>query len=415
MSKNSIINILNQTKKFNSLYDIPQELFFGKKCNKCAKGLKILILNTPCGGFGDLIFAHKLASFLREWYNIQVTIASTLSERLKTLGEKSQNLIKLDGKTLNECRRFRHLKFLKKIPKYDLIFVAPMSQDFDPDRRDVKALIPYSNPFNTFIFSEYNDSLQKQFDFHTGIGKNRLGLLFTDTGKLSNTHPKVKYAVAYIAEDVPNSFTCFFAFVEMVSAKYNKHKFEIIVPKWVAEIIKDNPKKIKKLEKYFGKIQVDLPNKKKVIFKEHGSTLVIRGDVFPVPNKKMLSLIKYSVKDILLTGDQSITDALSCCKKKNIFYQIAPWKESFGRALAKQLPNKFLFKKKTSCGTLSALNYNSDYKDFVKNNDFRKNARPKLDSIIWAAKKRKTDKNLQKFEKLVLASRKLDVVKEKYE
>ena len=35
--------------------------------------------------------------------------------------------------------------------------------------------------------------------------------------------------------------------------------------------------------------------------------------------------MKDSVEDILVTGDQSLTDVLSCCKSnKNVWYQIAP-------------------------------------------------------------------------------------------
>ena len=93
-----------------------------------------------------------------------------------------------------------------------------------------------------------------------------------------------------------------------------------------------------------------------------------------------------SVNDILVTGDQSITDALSCCSTKNIFYQIAPWKQTFGRNLAKYMPNQYLKSCKTSCGTLKAIKYNSNYNKFVKDWDFRKLAKPKMDAIIKLTK-----------------------------
>ena len=102
--------------------------------------------------------------------------------------------------------------------------------------------------------------------------------------------------------------------------------------------------------------------------------------------------MKYSLKDILLTGDQSITDALSCCTNKNIFYQIAEWKESLGKQLGKMLPNKYLLSKKTSCGTIKAIKYNSNYQQFLKKYDFRKISKNKLNGILNLAVLLKEDK-----------------------
>ena len=70
-------------------------------------------------------------------------------------------------------------------------------------------------------------------------------------------------------------------------------------------------------------------------------TLIFRGDILPKPRKEFISLIKYSVDDVLLTGDQSITDAFSCCQKKVIWYQIAPWKKNFAKQMAIHIPNKY--------------------------------------------------------------------------
>ena len=114
----------------------------------------------------------------------------------------------------------------------------------------------------------------------------------------------------------------------------------------------------------------------------NNKTLIFRGDIFPVDNGTMLNLMKYSLKDILVTGDQSITDVLSCCADKNIFYQITTWKESFGKQLGKMLPNKYLLSKKTSCGTMKAVKYNSDYREFLEKYDFRKISRDKLNGIF---------------------------------
>jgi len=97
----------------------------------------------------------------------------------------------------------------------------------------------------------------------------------------------------------------------------------------------------------------------------------------------MKSLFVYSEKEILVTGDQSITDVLSCCWKDKLpMYQIVPWKKDFSKELALHLPQKFLKNITTSCGSLKAINYSPSFEKFMKSQDFRKLAKPKMDAII---------------------------------
>ena len=72
--------------------------------------------------------------------------------------------------------------------------------------------------------------------------------------------------------------------------------------------------------------------------------------------------MKDSVKDILVTGDQSLTDIISCCKYKRVWYQIAPWKKGLAENLHKHLPNEYYGTYKTSCGTLKSINTEIDWK-----------------------------------------------------
>jgi hypothetical protein len=119
-------------------------------------------------------------------------------------------------------------------------------------------------------------------------------------------------------------------------------------------------------------------------------TFFIRGDILPVSNKEIIRIMQHSVRDILITGDQSITDVLSCCPdKKNIWYQITPWKKNLGYNLAKKLPNEFLKTKKTSCGTLKGLDYKANYNEFVKENNFKVNFKPIMDAILSMIKSKK--------------------------
>lgn len=297
-----------------------------------------------------------------------------------------------------QCRRLSRLTFVTLDGKpaddlYNLYLVAPLQSDFEVSFSDVRSMFHNSNRYNTFFFSEYND-LRGKCDFNTGIGPNRLGLLFTDTKPNCDLAKynlkKNEYALVYLAESIPRATSCYRSFIEMVCQKYGKHLviFQVVCPEWVAKEMRSNKGKIvTMLHKYYNIINIH--TKDSVIstsigtnLNENKSQLDIRGDVLPVPNEVMLGLIKNSVKDTLLTGDQSITDALSCCPQKNIFYQIAPWKLDLANKLAKYLPNKYLTHKKTSCGTLGAIRYNADYSKFRRQWDFRTLAKPLIDEMI---------------------------------
>lgn len=394
--------------------ELPKDVIWGAYYDLKVKWkptkVSILILNAPCSGFGDLIFAMKLASYLKRWYNATIAIATPYLEGLIKLGMSPDEGIKLDPGRIVQCRRFARLKIPSDLPRYDLIFVAPMQADFYPDLADVRKIIPYANKLNTFFFSEYNDFTDKGFDFDTGIGENRLGLLLTDTSSVKGRSDKIKglYALAYIASPsaVTNANKCLIAFIEMISAKYKHSSFQIIVPPWVDEWIPVLSKKlVKRIDSHYSSIVFRGKDEETVLRQEGGNTLILRGDIFPVQNVEMLKLMKYSVKDILLTGDQSLTDCLSHCPRKTIFYQIAPWKWILGKELAKEMPNENLKRVKTSCGCLECFSCSSDYKNFINHWDFRKLAKPKLDAIVLSAVAIRDDPEIRKIAEMILDSK----------
>ena len=367
--------------------------YMGKKCGTVCKSLKIALLNAPCYGFGDVIFAQKLAKYLREWYKCKVDIFTTQPDAHIKLGENPKNLVKPVGlpKGKAQCSTFSSLKFPDKDKKYDLYFVAPLVADFKVNVNDVKKAFSNATKENVFFFSEYN-SPTTDFDFPTGVGGKRCGIFLVKPPQVKKVAGlKNPYAMFYIASDehIPNARGCYTSFIEMVSKKYHKKhkKLDIVGPEWVDEDLdgKHFDSFVKKIGKYYPHIVLKTKKETEHLTESGGNTLTLRLDVLPVDNKKMFSLMKYSLDDILLTGDQSITDVLSCCSKKNIFYQIASWKESFARELAKEMPNTYLKSKKTSCGTLKAISYNSNYSKFVKKWDFRIRAKPKMDAVVLAA------------------------------
>ena len=146
-----------------------------------------------------------------------------------------------------------------------------------------------------------------------------------------------KYALIYIAggpgySEVPLWRNCIRSYIQMVCMKNkNSERFDIVGRDYFLNYYFNQPvSKLKKqIGKYFGLIELriskgnirgNIKSKFKKISNK-SNLLVLRGDIFPVPNQMMLSLMKYSINDILLTGDQSLSDGLSCCPEKNIWYQ----------------------------------------------------------------------------------------------
>ena len=81
-------------------------------------------------------------------------------------------------------------------------------------------------------------------------------------------------------------------------------------------------------KKYYQNLQIIYPDDEVIRFEDDKdkSILTLRGDILPQKRDTFISLMKDSVNDILVTGDQSLTDIISCCKYKTVWYQIAPWK-----------------------------------------------------------------------------------------
>jgi hypothetical protein len=410
------------TKKINKLDDALWEPYHnaGSKCSKtCARGIKILLLNAPCNGFGDLIFALKLSKYLVKWYGALVTIATTFEKGLLSIGADPKYVVGLVGGKRSQCRRFGLLKLNKSIPVHDLILVAPIQIDFTSSIVDVKKIVPYANIWNTFSFSEYNDSINKNFTFNTGVGGDRDGILLTKPKKIRGKPKGLKnpYAVIYVAESLDGVEKCIISFVEMVAKKYHKkhHKLDIVAPPWFAKENIDRQLR-SKVAKYYPNISIVQKDKPHVEISEgydDDNTLTFRCDILPVPNKLMMQLMSNSIDDILLTGDQSITDALSCCSNKNIFYQIAPWKSDLAKNLAKYMPNSYLKKVSTSCGTIKAISYKSNYSKFVKKWDFRNRARSKLDAIVLSVLALKRDDAIAELADIVTSSRTMSSIKRK--
>jgi len=418
-----ILDEIDNCKTIKQARNAIWKSFVGKKCTrKCGNVVKIALLNAPCHGFGDVIFAQKLAKYIKKWYGVSVKIFTTLPDAHVKLGEDPRNLVAPVKMKINQCRQFSKLDFGEAAnTKYDLYLVAPLVANYNPDVSTVTKSFKYATKSNVFFFSEYNASLREDYTFPTGVGGDRLGLMMVkppSVKKLAGL--RNPYSLIYIASEdhISRTVPCYMGFMEMIAKKYRKHKkLDVVVPLWIVHNLnnkKSAQQLIKKINKYYTRIVIkDKDGSDDLTDTQTGNVFTIRGDILPVDNKKMFALMKYSLSDILLTGDQSLTDALSCCWNKNIFYQIAEWKESLGKELAKELPNKFLKSKKTSCGTLKAINYNSNYRVFVNKWDFRKLGRPRMDAIMLASLAKHKNKDFEELDDMINNTRTLNSLRKK--
>ena len=360
--------------------------------------LHTIILCIPCGGFGDAVFSVKLRQYLEDWYGtiMKVDIATTIPVLFEKLGEK--DIIHLRVQGTPECRRVgsTNLPIGYRHPKPDLIFVAPVIEDSKIDFPDIRKLLRNSSPFNTYFFSEYNSLLRPEMDFPTGLGKHRMGLFFTSLnpgGYPQEFAPRgTPFALAYVASSHQSPVKCVLNFVRMVAAKYlpeakRNGEFHVIIPEIVVKMFSVST--LRNLGANYAGVIVKTKTKAdnaEIWTRPPGSKaplLVLRGDVLPLPLKRMQSYMYHSVCDILVTGDQSITDAISACpREKTVWYQIMDWKMNLAKELAKWAKNNALESKSTSCGGLDYIHFNRNSCNVMKQWDFRKLARAKMNQVV---------------------------------
>tara|TARA_Y100001958_G_C21248619_1_gene581650 strand:+ start:6779 stop:8089 length:1311 start_codon:yes stop_codon:yes gene_type:complete len=390
--------------------------------------IRIGLFNVPCGGFGDIIVTKTFHDYLKEWYpTANISICTTGPQKYKDLGLKNTkiyHMVRKDGSTWDdgECSGYHELKMVNKSVKFDIMIVIPII-NYVFNIKKFKKLISYANVFNTFSVSEYNGEFPP-YTFPIGVGKGQLGLLFNRFPTKQQNLIKAPYALVYIQPSPAwgvHSKYCFLSYLEMICKNYQKHtNFQIVIPKWIFETLDENynfmleTKKI--IKKFYGIFSIVSPDKEKYILdkneKKKGE-LILRADILPQKREIFISLMKDSVKDILVTGDQSLTDIISCCKYKRVWYQIAPWKKGLAENLHKHLPNEYYGTYKTSCGTLKSINTEIDWRNFMKNYDFRIHGKKRMDSILIANSYYMKDNTYKEIAEAIEKSRYLETAKEK--
>jgi len=425
----NIVNDIFDVKKKHELNDILWKYYSKNDLEKKhTQNITIGLFNVPCGGFGDIIVTKTFHDYIKGWYpNINVYICTTGPDKYKQLGIKDKliELTRKDGNIYDngECSSYDKLIIQKKV-NFDIMIVIPII-NYVFNLNQFKRLIPYANIFNTFSVSEYNGEFPP-YTFPIGVGEDNLGIFFNDFKIKQQKLINKPYALVYIQPSPSwgsHSNSCFLSFIKMICKNYHKKhtKFQIVIPSWISEEFNINNtfyyNMIKNIREYYSNISIIDHDNEKIDFvtnDKHSSSLIFRADILPQKRNIFISLMKDSVRDILVTGDQSLTDILSCCKKfKRVWYQIAPWKSRLAENLHKQLPNKYLSSFKSTCGTIESIDLNIDWGNFMKKYDFRINGRKRLDSILISIYHLKNDNKLKKILNIIQSSRKLNVIKKK--
>lgn len=435
---NKLLNEIKKTKNYKQLYSVPWKLFLGQKTdnyiNKISK-LNVAVFVNPCYGFGDIIFALKIFNYIKSWYNIEPTIVTTKPKIFIDNGIKKVICVKIPNKPYKECDNVRLMEAytinsegecnkkidLSKRKQFDLILVAPwIGTDYEPDYKALKNIFPYTTKFNTFLFSEYNAPDPHKYDFPTGLGKNLYGILLTDVEKapeqrLLNNPFLMVHMTEDFRSDIPK---CFSGFIKLMCKKY-AYKYpnlDVVLPKHIInrkELITKLEKWVKEKGYYDRIIVIDSKENRNKI-DTRPKTLTFRGDITPLPHKQYSELFQYALPDVLITGDQSVTDIISCCKKYNIYYQIMPWKRNFAKNLSELLKNPNLRKISTACGLEKmSIKTKSDADMIYKKGDFRKLGKKKLDAIMLSIIESKKNPYLKEFIETVKTSRKRKTVIQK--
>ena len=424
-----ILSEFKNVKKPKDLYRLP---YLVNLKNKTTFKPKITLFCLSCYGFGDIIFCLKIFYYIKKWYNITPTIITSNPVPFIKNGIRMSNLLgsKIPGKKYDECDNYTKMKvykidkagkFLKQIKtNFDLIFVTPwIGSDYKVKYSGMKSLFPYSTRFNTFIFSEYNPENPYLYDFPTGIGKNLLGIFITKITKTKRIYAN-PYIMVHVTEDANvNVGKCFNNFIKLMAKKYhNKHKhLDVILPK---HVINDDQDSINKLIKYiidkgwYDKVEI-IETKEQAKNQQLNSEKILRLriDAGFKPLKEFVGLYNYCLPDVLITGDQSLSDILSCCKKFNIYYQIMPWKANLAKNLAKVTKLNYLNKLSSSCGLEKMPSpLKNKLQNVIKNYNFKNLAKSKLDLIIKNAGNLK-NKEIQKYIDIVLHSKKKSLIKKK--
>jgi len=345
----AFITRYRRRRRFLSKYSSTRNTIHKKKKKYIIK-MKIVILNAPCNGFGDVVYAYKLYAMLKKTYD--VILFTTRKKDFTMLTNDTNEIhsfVTKNGTEItnakSQCRRFSNIrvpaKLSKSLNENDIYINAPLQTDFIPSVYDISVMLSFKVK-NVLIMTEYNHPENDHRDV-LSIGAGEAGLIYPNMlipEKYENGN--FKFTIAYAADNETQALN-FQLHEYFKSFKKTKTLLEVhcnpIVYNWYK---KNTSRRVKN-------VRLDEDEDK-------GENVVLVGGKFPIPYLQMLSAWKNCSGNLFCTGDQSVSDAIYYNYNKNkIYYQVMGWKLDLALGIKKEWKNARLRGTKTRKNVLLIL------------------------------------------------------------
>lgn len=298
------------------------------------KKFRALLICTPLGGMGDVIFLKKFVTLLSEWFpNCILSLMADVQNYdfkdifdwvhvydLRTKHGDYNESVSLDNAYVHG----------EHVAANDVFFILPhlTMNDFEnwryPPEYHLQVLAPEAGVMshNTFWIGEYNES---GVEIETGFG-TECGVFLDVPPSDESSLPKVlegqSFVLAYVTPDIgdePKTVRSILTFI--MAAIEDKSELTVIMPNDAVRVVA----KVLNRDYELGVSEFTINTDQHV---------VLRGDVLPVPYTQMIQMMRQSDGYVMVTGDQSLSDVIGCCLgKKSIWYQWLPWKEEVFEAV----------------------------------------------------------------------------------
>jgi hypothetical protein len=390
---------------------------------KIDKNTKICFYTMSfAGGFGDKIFCLKLYSIFEKWYGIKPYLLSPTPEAFIANGISKSRVLHLKIPKSKADDAHKYIEESESIPivtmndtewkkEFDIIFVTPVTMDgWENNLNHFKSIFPYITSDILYRFSAY-DHGGMTYEIPLGLSENRYGILISPPQKPTKRIIKNPYIMTHISninwtEAEGDYKSCLSNFLKLMVKKYHKTYpvLDIVISKSIiGDFSKNDIERFNKLKdylkKYYGKV--------KVIKSENDTLLTkglnIRSDLPVLSHEKFTGMFQHCLPDILGTGNQTISDVVSCCKHFNIFYQQLPWEISFAKNLGRILKKEYLTARRSACGQYgnkSMLYMETDLSVIKENYNFAIKGKPLVDKIMLQFKTKNIKKSSSIKEKM---------------
>lgn len=374
------------------------------------------------GGFGDLIFTLKLYAIFKKWYNISPYIVSPTPDKFLSNGISKSKVLHLKIPKSESHEAHKYIEDSDSIPivtmndtiwkkNFDIIFVTPVTMDgWENNLGHFKSIFPYITSNILYRFSAY-DHGGMTYEIPLGLSEDRYGIFISPTQISTKRIIKNPYIMTHISninwtEAEGDYKSCLSNFLKLMAKKYHKTYpvLDIVVSKSItndfASTDRDRFNKLKDyLKKFYGKVKV-IKSESDTLLEEG---LNIRSDLPVMPHIKFTSLFQHCLPDVLGTGNQTISDLVSCCTNFNIYYQTLPWEVSFAKNLGRILKKDYLTVRRSACGKYGDKNmlYMETDLSIIKDNyDFSKKGKSFMDKIMIQFQTKNINKSSTEKEKM---------------